>query len=147
MNSLYGYFHRVQPCILPNSLLIWWVNHWTLQLKNIVIIAAIICCWCVSERRTFRALLSVYGSTALVDLGRFFSFLIYTQSVRLLWRGISSSQDRYIHTEKHTQNKRTQTFMPRVGFEPTLPMFKRAKTVNALDRTVTVMGIIGYHCV
>jgi hypothetical protein len=29
-------------------------------------------------------LLSVYGSTAFVNLGRFFSFLIYTQSVGLL---------------------------------------------------------------
>jgi hypothetical protein len=35
--------------------------------------------------------LSIYGSTALVDLGRFFSFLIYTKSVRLLGRGISLS--------------------------------------------------------
>jgi hypothetical protein len=33
--------------------------------------------------------LSIYGSTALVDLGRFFSFLIYTQSTGLLGRGIS----------------------------------------------------------
>jgi hypothetical protein len=27
--------------------------------------------------------------------------------------------------------------MPRVGFEPTTPVFVRAKTVQALDRTVT----------
>jgi hypothetical protein len=44
---------------------------------------------------------SMYGSTALVDLGRFFSFLIYTQSVGLLGRGISQSQGRYLHTEQH----------------------------------------------
>jgi hypothetical protein len=30
--------------------------------------------------------------------------------------------------------------MPRVGFEPTIPMFERAKTVHALDRAVTVIG-------
>jgi hypothetical protein len=29
--------------------------------------------------------------------------------------------------------------MRRVGFEPTIPVFKRAKTVHALDRTVTVI--------
>jgi hypothetical protein len=29
--------------------------------------------------------------------------------------------------------------MPRVGFEPTIPVFKRAKTVHALDRGVTVI--------
>jgi hypothetical protein len=30
--------------------------------------------------------------------------------------------------------------MPRVGFEPTIPVFERAKTVHALDRAVTVVG-------
>jgi hypothetical protein len=31
--------------------------------------------------------------------------------------------------------------MPRVGFEPTIPVFERAKTVHALDRAVTVIRI------
>jgi hypothetical protein len=30
--------------------------------------------------------------------------------------------------------------MPRVGFEPTIPAFERAKTVHALDRAVTVIS-------
>jgi hypothetical protein len=30
--------------------------------------------------------------------------------------------------------------MPRVGFELTIPAFKRAKTVHALDRAATVSG-------
>jgi hypothetical protein len=30
--------------------------------------------------------------------------------------------------------------MPRVGFEPTIPAFERAKTVHALDLAATVMG-------
>jgi hypothetical protein len=30
--------------------------------------------------------------------------------------------------------------MIRVGFEPTIPVFERAKTVHALDRAVTVIG-------
>jgi hypothetical protein len=29
--------------------------------------------------------------------------------------------------------------MPRVGFEPTIPVFERAKTVYALDRATTVI--------
>jgi hypothetical protein len=29
--------------------------------------------------------------------------------------------------------------MPRVGFEPTIPEFERAKTVHALDRAATVI--------
>jgi hypothetical protein len=32
--------------------------------------------------------------------------------------------------------------MPQVGFEPTIPVFERAKTVHALDRTATVIGEI-----
>jgi hypothetical protein len=31
--------------------------------------------------------------------------------------------------------------MPQVGFEPTIPMFERAKTVHASDRAATVIGI------
>jgi hypothetical protein len=30
--------------------------------------------------------------------------------------------------------------MPRVGFEPTIPVFEREKTVHALDRAATVIG-------
>jgi hypothetical protein len=36
--------------------------------------------------------------------------------------------------------------MPRVGFEPTIPVFERAKTVHALDRAVTMVHIQGYTC-
>jgi hypothetical protein len=30
--------------------------------------------------------------------------------------------------------------MPRVEFEPTIPVFERAKTVHALDRAATMIG-------
>jgi hypothetical protein len=30
--------------------------------------------------------------------------------------------------------------MPRVDFEPTIPVFERAKTVHALDRVATAIG-------
>jgi hypothetical protein len=36
-----------------------------------------------------------------------------------------------IHRMIQTQNKCTQTSMPRVGLEPTIPVFERAKTVHA----------------
>jgi hypothetical protein len=39
--------------------------------------------------------------STLLDLGRFFSLLVYTQSVGLLGRGISASQGRYLRTEQH----------------------------------------------
>jgi hypothetical protein len=32
--------------------------------------------------------------------------------------------------------------MLQVGFEPTIPVFERAKTVHALDRASTVIGIL-----
>jgi hypothetical protein len=32
--------------------------------------------------------------------------------------------------------------MPQVGFEPTVQVFERAKTVHALDRAATVIGHI-----
>jgi hypothetical protein len=38
------------------------------------------------------------------------------------------------------RNKRTWTSMPPVGFEPTIPVFKRAKTVHDLDHAATVIG-------
>jgi hypothetical protein len=33
--------------------------------------------------------------------------------------------------------------MPQVGFEFTIPLFERVKTVHALDRAATVIGCIG----
>jgi hypothetical protein len=72
-----------------------------------------------------------------------FSFLIFTQSVGPLGRGISPSQGRYLHTQdSKTQNECTQTTMPRVGFEPSVPVFGRAKRVHALDREASVIGFI-----
>jgi hypothetical protein len=57
----------------------------------------------------------------------------YTQSVGLLGRGISLPPPTHSKTEK--QNKRTQISMPRVGFEPTIPVLERAKPVGILLHT------------
>jgi hypothetical protein len=46
------------------------------------------------------------------------------------------------HRKAQTQNKRTQTYMPRVGYEPMIPVFERAKTVHALNHSATVIGRI-----
>jgi hypothetical protein len=45
----------------------------------------------------------------------------------------------------NTEQTYTQTSMPRVGFEPTIPAFERAKTVYALDRVATVIGPSNKH--
>jgi hypothetical protein len=49
-------------------------------------------------------------------------------------------QGLYLHTDYIKQNKHTRTYMPRVGFEPTIPAFERAMTVHALGRAATVIG-------
>jgi hypothetical protein len=84
-------------------------------------------------------LLWLYG--LLLGLWRFFSSWSYIQSVGLLRRVISPSQGRYLHTELYKQNKRTQTSMPLVGFEPTISAFDRAKTVHALGRAATAIDL------
>jgi hypothetical protein len=81
--------------------------------------------------------ISIYGFTALVDIGRFFSFLIHTQSVGLLDQPVIRSLP--THRTTQTQNKRKQTLMHRVGFEPTISVFQRAKAVQAVDPAATVI--------
>jgi hypothetical protein len=75
-----------------------------------------------------------------LDLGRFFSFLTFTQPVSLLGRGISPSQGRYLHAEQHKHIINAQISMAQVGFEPTIPVFERAKRVHALYRAATVIS-------
>jgi hypothetical protein len=60
---------------------------------------------------------------------------LYRQLVGLLGRGISPSHGRHLY------RKRRHIFAPRVGFEPMVPVFERVKTLRALDRTATMIGI------
>jgi hypothetical protein len=95
---------------------------------------------------SFKIYLSIYLSICLsvclsmalqpfVGPWPLFQFLnLFTQTIGLLGRRISPSQGRYLHTQQQTQKKRTQTSMPWVGFEPTIPVIERTKTFHALDR-------------
>jgi hypothetical protein len=86
--------------------------------------------------------LSIYLSTysPLFYLGRVFSFLILCTVGRTPRTGDQLvARTLPTHRTTQTQNKRTQTYMPRVGFETMIPAFERAKTVNALDRAATVI--------
>jgi hypothetical protein len=47
----------------------------------------------------------------------------------------------------YTQNKRTQTSVPRVVFEPTTPVFERTKTVHSLDRAAWSLHFISLSVV
>jgi hypothetical protein len=97
------------------------------------------------------------GSTALVDPGHFFSLLIYSQSVELLGRVMSSSQDLYLNTgqHKHRINTialsgiRTHDHCIRASEDSSClrPLghcdrlaSEREKTIHALDRSATVIG-------
>jgi hypothetical protein len=84
-------------------------------------------------------LLSLYGP--LLDLGRFFQFLILYTNGRTPWTGDQPiARPLPTHRTTQTKNKRTQTSMHGVGLEPTTPVFERAKMVHALDRAATVIG-------
>jgi hypothetical protein len=82
----------------------------------------------------------IYGSTVLLlDLGRFFSFLILDTVGSTPWTGDQLvARPLLAHRTIQTQNKRTQTSMFWVGFEPTIPVFEQAKTVHARSNTEIV---------
>jgi hypothetical protein len=86
--------------------------------------------------RAFPNLLRIHmpfinGSTSpLLGPGRFFSFVILYTVHRNPWTGEQSV----------ARPLPTQTSMPRVGFEPPTPVFKREKSVHASDRAATVTG-------
>jgi hypothetical protein len=79
--------------------------------------------------------------TPLLDLGRFFSFLIPYTVGSAPWTGNQPvARPLPTHRTTETQNKYTQTYMPWLGFEPTIPAFEWAKTVHVLDRAASVIG-------
>jgi hypothetical protein len=74
----------------------------------------------------------------LLGLGRFFSFLILYTVGRTAWTGDQPVAGPLpTHRTAQTQNKRTQTSIPLVGFKPTIPAFERAKTANVLHCAAT----------
>jgi hypothetical protein len=86
--------------------------------------------------------LSLCGSPFLLDLDLLFNFLIpYTVGMNP-WTGDQPVvRPLPTHRTTQTQNKRTQTSMSLMGLEPMTPVFERAKTVHALDRAATVIGL------
>jgi hypothetical protein len=84
---------------------------------------------------------SCWSTVILLDLGHFFSFLILYTVGTTPWTG-DQPVARHLPTYRttQTQNKRKQTPLPWVGFEPTIPAFERAKPVHALDCAATVIG-------
>jgi hypothetical protein len=85
--------------------------------------------------------LPIYDCTALVELGQFFSFLIYTKTGGLLGRGISPSHGRYLHKEQHKHRINARRH-PCIEWDsnPVSQCLKQANTVHAADRAATVIG-------
>jgi hypothetical protein len=82
----------------------------------------------------------IYGSGALVDLGgSSYQFLNLHTVGRTPW-----TEYQPVARPLPTHRTNPQTSMPRVGFEPTIPVFKQAKTVHTLDRAATVLGFECY---
>jgi hypothetical protein len=70
-----------------------------------------------------------------------FQFLNLHTVGRTPWTGDQPfARTLLIHRTTQTQNKRTQTSMPGVGFDPTIRVFERVKAVHSLDCAVTVIG-------
>jgi hypothetical protein len=92
--------------------------------------------------RSYGHRLSIYLRlyNPLLGLGRFFSFLIFYTVGRTPWTSDQPvARPLPAHRTVQTQNKRTQTSMPEVEFEFTIPVFERPKTVHALDHAATVI--------
>jgi hypothetical protein len=89
--------------------------------------------------------LPIYLSMALqpfVGPWPLFSFFIFYTVGRTPWTGDQPvARPLLTHRITQTQNKCTQTLTPWMEFEPTIPAFERAKTVHALDRAATVVGL------
>jgi hypothetical protein len=86
--------------------------------------------------------LFIYDSTVLCwTLAAFFNFLILYTDGRTPWTGDQLvARPLPTHRTTQTQNKRTQTSMPSVGFKPMIPAFERTKIVYALDHAATVVN-------
>jgi hypothetical protein len=70
-------------------------------------------------------------------------FSIFYTVGRTLWMGDQPVASQLpAHRTAQRQNKCTQISMTQVGFEPTIPVLKRAKTVHALDRAAAMIGHI-----
>jgi hypothetical protein len=60
--------------------------------------------------------------------------------------GGSARHKASIYTGRHNTEKRGHTSMTRVGFEPTILVFERSKTVRDLDRAAMGTGCLLFNC-
>jgi hypothetical protein len=87
---------------------------------------------------------SIMALQPFVGLWPLFQFLNLYAVGRTPSTEISPSQGLYLHAEqhKHRINAYRHISMLLVVFEPAIPVFERAKTVQDLDRAATVIGLL-----
>jgi hypothetical protein len=84
--------------------------------------------------------MAVHSFVGPWPLFQFLNLGVYTVG-RTPWMGDQPvASPLHTHRTTQAQNKRTQTSMPRVGFETTILVFERAKTVHALNLAATMLG-------
>jgi hypothetical protein len=54
------------------------------------------------------------------------------------------SQGRYLHRATQTQKQHIHTYMLRIGFEPTIPVFELPKIFRALDIDCVILHTFRY---
>jgi hypothetical protein len=89
----------------------------------------------------------IYSPTTLSwGLAAFSNFLILYTVDMTPWTGYQPvTKPLPTLRTTQTQNKRTETSMPWVGFEPTISAFERDETVHAVDRAATGTSISSYY--
>jgi hypothetical protein len=92
-------------------------------------------CFCPFGACSFPLFFYLWLYIPFLDLGRFFSFLILYTVGRTPWT----------RHQPFARPLPTQTSMPWVGFEPTIPVFETEKTVHTLDRAATVIGPLHFN--
>jgi hypothetical protein len=95
----------------------------------------------------FNYILYLWLNSPLLDLGRFFSFLLLYTVGRIPWTGDQPvARPLPAHTEKHKHRINAYRH-PRLefGFEPTITVFQLAKTVLIIFTLYTFL-ILKYNC-
>jgi hypothetical protein len=94
------------------------------------------------SKKEFRINLFFFFSFSL------FSFLILYTVGRTPYMGDQPvARPLPTHRTTQTQNRRTQTSMPGVGFEPKVPVLQPAKTVHVIGQKGLMLAIIQYKSV
>jgi hypothetical protein len=151
-------FNFVSNCIVQQKesvllLMLWWIMYFhianlfssrNVHIANEMITPFIhISRWIEIHNRNYKLRqrsIYLWLYSPLLGVGHFFSFLILYTDGRTPWTGDQPvAWPLPTPRTTQTQTKRTQTFMPRMGFEPTTPVFEWTKTFRASDSTTTAI--------